>query len=290
MDPGNECLDDVPERSSSSGGNGSGATHLDATSLDDDVDLATDDPFQYQRTDDGVFSVMCAFGGGFPAIPGDVGHWQDKRHMDLDLKSSPTILMALHETSQETIDRLRGDGSEGKPEKAHELRKLSGTPGLLNSREQQELASARVACRPTYEFLVESGDEAGLTTVIAGRSSFCESLTTLLWERVVDGVYTVDRKWVPEVPGVSRLLLPRCDKEAVTRIQIVRVRFKQPVCGMHECVVANVHLHRRTAKEDPPILMDELSPNQFNLCKSVFNVCVQGSALVADVIRIACVF
>lgn len=262
MDPTNDNLSDEPLPP---GGNQRGTSDVDEPASDTDslnVAAACSCDDCIEAAEEPVFSVMCAYGNGPTAGSRNQKRKHAKYMKDLDLKSSPAILLALHDTSHDTITFLRSEGWKGDPGSAAQLRRQSWR-GLDEASWRARDREFSAAC-PAHEFLVERGDEPGRTNAIAGRSSFCESLTTLLWEiRTENDLGHVEPVYVTDTP-----LNPLQSPDMLSRIQIVRVRFKKPVCGMRECVLANVAYHFHTMAEEPQLCIVCV----FSLCAHAFMV------------------
>lgn len=215
------------------GGSDRGTSDLDEIPSDCDC-LSVAGANSHDSPGEEFFSVMCAFGNGVTASRRSPSRRREKYRRDLDLKSSFAHLVALHDTSQDTIDVLRRLGSSGDPDYAEYLRGLDW-PGL-SQEARRAYDRGFVEARPTYDFLVEAGDGRGRTMAVAARSSFCETLITIFWE--------------VRASGVPDRLVHELAYHNSSRIQIVRVCFKVPVSGMRECVLANVSLYSYKAAQD----------------------------------------
>ena len=94
-------------------------------------------------------------------------------------------------------------------------------------------APASLEARPSFQYDVLRGHEAGNTLLIASRRNITQSLQMLKWKKNADGTYKDKQKK---------------EKQAYTRLMFASIVFTKPTCGRTSMVMANAHLHHLTAK------------------------------------------
>ena len=148
------------------------------------------------------------------------GHRKDKTrqsHVDEDLKKNPASLLCLQEAQAELVGLLAAPAVAGDAGAEDALQRRTG-----------------------YQYHCVRMDEHEKTLLIAVRVNICERLAILESVRRVDGRYKEKNDTKGHMPVM---------KTAITRILVGQVDLRVSMAGHERLVVANVHLHRYTAKK-----------------------------------------
>ena len=131
--------------------------------------------------------------------------------MDLDLKSGPATIICLQEAHEGVADVLAEPAPPPPPA-------VAGNGG---------------EDRPQAQYYTLRANEKCNTNFIVVRVNLASALTSVRFQRTLDGFY--------RVAGGRR-------REARSRIQMAQVIWRKPVVGMTTTVVVNCHMHRMAAK------------------------------------------
>ena len=134
-----------------------------------------------------------------------------QRHMNDDLRRGPATIIILQEAHPDVIETLSSPSVEGE----------ASADNVLDR-------------RSAYQYSCLRGNEDGNSLLVAGRSTVVDSVEKIKWVKRLDGHYTKKK----------------VTKNAFTRIFVVNVAFRNPVCGHADLAICNVHFHHLTAKKE----------------------------------------